>query len=270
MAGCITHQLVAEETMLRLPDEIGRTLQRRYHDYFWGAQGPDPLFFYRVLQRDNPGRRLHRAGASFLSAMKENAKQTRGGPAAAYALGYLTHCATDILFHPAVYTRLRSGPRLGFAHQQLENDWDVSLLRTLRGREAEGYLFPLSAERAEEEGELFPFLRKCGKPLGLNLSPGGLYAAFSHYLRYLRATHGNCYRTHERLHDVLHLKSVARLYPRRDLPCTDTDGPDALFEGAVSESMRLILLFCDALDTDMPLSDADFGRHLLTGELVPT
>lgn len=78
-----------------------------------GANGPDPLFAYRLLDRHAPApltplaHRLHAEQCGrFLRTMIFSAST----PAQrSYTLGFLTHCACDALLHP--YVAFETGPR---------------------------------------------------------------------------------------------------------------------------------------------------------------
>lgn len=77
-----------------------------------GANGPDPLFAYRLLDRRAPaplaalGGRVHREQCGRFLRTLIFAAAT---PAQrSYALGFLTHCAGDALLHP--YVAFQEGP----------------------------------------------------------------------------------------------------------------------------------------------------------------
>lgn len=107
-----------------------------------GSQGPDPLFFYQVLSRGKNaplmawGERLHREHTSdFLLNLVERA---RNGDALSqcYALGFLTHYATDTTLHPYVYAH-SFGPKGTYdnrLHGMLEGAMDTWLHRQQGGR----------------------------------------------------------------------------------------------------------------------------------------
>ena len=48
MPSSITHELIAEEAIKRLPEKIRKIVQDSPDEFFLGAQGPDVFFFYRI------------------------------------------------------------------------------------------------------------------------------------------------------------------------------------------------------------------------------
>lgn len=287
MPSCITHQLIAEETRTRLAPEQAHLAERAEDYYFLGAQGADVLFFYRPLCRDNFGRTLHRSRIhEFFCAMLASLRPFRGEDAEralAYSFGYITHYAADVAFHPLVYALLGRDEPHRFAHQQIENDWDVHFARALRGREAERYAFPFSLRKIADEGVLFRLFSRTADKLGRELDGTRFDAALRRYDRYLRFFHGACYRRNRdfaRLERALRFDGVSRLFPRRT-PDPDALGgeifeslaqgakdADELFGRATAESARLVALFAESYLSHAPLPREPFCRHLLTGKPV--
>ena len=81
--------------------------------FLMGANGPDPLFADRLLQKNKQqplapiGARMHReACGAFLLALLETAKTSTQRD---YARGFLTHYATDTVFHPYIAAQSGSG-----------------------------------------------------------------------------------------------------------------------------------------------------------------
>jgi hypothetical protein len=129
-----------------------------FHEAEWilGAQGPDPLFFYRVLRP-----RLHRrafglSGAihsretgDFLCALIRLAGRADEG-SKAYCLGFLSHYAADTTLHPFVYGHSfsRRGKYKGLRHLCLEARMDTWAWRQerRRGTPLHHRLFPKEPE----------------------------------------------------------------------------------------------------------------------------
>jgi len=163
MPSCITHQLIAEYAEQSFPPEALSAISDARAYYFLGAQGPDLLFFYRVLsgKENNLGRLLHRKHryavfSAFYDLLRGDFFRGEAREkAAAYIYGYLTHYCADVAFHPFVYAYLEAHGGEGFLHQRIENDWDVYFLREKRGREAEDYTFPFSVKRIADDGVLY-------------------------------------------------------------------------------------------------------------------
>ena len=294
MPSFITHALAAEEAAPRLPRPLRSIVEGAPDYYFFGAQGPDFLFFLpgSHAPEKNTGKILHRtrvyelfcAFAAVLAALPED--DTR---AAAYAYGYVSHYCADATFHPFVYRYLDEHRAGKLAHQQLENDWDVYFARTLRGREAERYPLPVRAAALVREGVLYRFWTAVLQKLALPVPAKGAFArAVRGYLCYLRAFHGRCYamqRGLSRLERLFGRRGLSCLYPGRE-PAPDVISGEAFerianadrrhppaasaddfMERAVQTSAYRICLLADAVH-GAPLPREEFDRHLLTGEHI--
>lgn len=296
MPSFITHALVADEAAARLPEQLQATVAQAPDRYFFGAQGPDFLFFLPGSHspEKNPGKILHRTRiyelfCAFAETIASLGKENRPA-AAAYGYGYVSHYCADAAFHPFVYRYLQANRAGKLVHQQLENDWDVYFLRTMRKREAERYPVPVRADALLRDGTLYRFWADILQKLGLAVPSKG---AFSHavrgYLWYLRAFHGRCYGAHRRwaqLEKLFHSRGLSCLYPRRD-PSPDAIAGEAfecianaekryphaadigdIFERAAEESAYRICLMADAVQ-GAPLPRGEFDRSFLTGEHTP-
>lgn len=111
-----------------------------------GAQGPDPLFFYRALRLrhdkavNRMGDTLHSMHTGrFLCQLVRLAK-TESPAAQSYALGFISHYACDTALHPFVYAHsfTRKGRYKGMRHLCLEAQMD-----SWAWREAGGQATPL-------------------------------------------------------------------------------------------------------------------------------
>ena len=127
MPAAYFHEAVARKAFAR----IGGAPQP---EAVWilGAQGPDPLFFYRALHpRHNKavnrmGDTIHSMHTGrFLCQLVRLAK-TGGEAAQSYALGFLAHYACDTTLHPFVYAHSfnRKGRYKGMRHLCLEAQMD--------------------------------------------------------------------------------------------------------------------------------------------------
>lgn len=130
MPASYTHYAVARDGFLCLTPELQTKLRPYLPLYFFGAQGADFCFFYPspTPKTKNLGRLLHNEGGyaffKILSAL--GGKNPR---ALAYALGYASHYAADVRFHPYVY--YLSGKSL-LKHSHVEARLD----KFFRGRDA--------------------------------------------------------------------------------------------------------------------------------------
>lgn len=301
MPSSITHQLIAEETAKRLPNAFSEAIKNAPDEYFLGCQGPDMFFFYRIGSKKemNLGKFLHRyrvfeTFGLFLRALKQDGEDARAPrlnerereQALAYVLGYITHYAADKTFHPFVYNYLEETKAEKIVHQQMENDWDVYFLRKLRQKETEKFEFgfltkPLIGHKTV--ARLYQFLSK-----GLEreeVKRRKFNSGLNNFWLFLQFFHGKCYKNQknwEKAEKIFHTKKyLSALYPRKDPEPAFLDGEnfaklsggrganaDELFENAVEEAVRLCDLFQKALSGEGGLLRDDFGRGLLTGEVL--
>jgi len=301
MPSSITHQLVAEETKKRLPEQLKKIVDAAPDEYYFGSQGPDFLFFYRIGSKKeyNLGKFLHRyrvfdVFGLFLRAAAQDPTDGRVPhfteeeriQVLAYCLGYITHYATDGTFHPFVYRYMEKTKAPRFVHQQIENDWDVYFLRRLKNTEADKVQWDFSLEKIASHktaARLYRFLASSldREPVKLNRFNGGL----KNFARYLRFFHKKCYgKQHRWVRREKFFRTnplLSALYPRRtpsedilrsedygELSLGRGNDADALFNRSVEESVRLSLLFYSALGNGEALLREDFGRGLLTGEVL--
>lgn len=297
MPSSITHQLIAEETLKRLPEQIRNIIERSPDEYFLGAQGPDVFFFYRIGNRSeyNLGKFLHRyrvynVFSFFLNALREDTPP-RFTPASrekalSYILGYITHYCADSSFHPFVYNYLDEHKCEKRIHQQMENDWDVYFLRELRGKSAENFRFALSSKEIIEDGSVARLYGCLARALGRDdIEKSKFDNGVKNFCRYLKFFHGKCYSAQKGWADAekfFHAKPLlGALFPRENIEPTFLasdeffelserrgNTADELFDRAVNESERLIGLFLEAAENNKPLQREEFGNGLLTGKQV--
>lgn len=290
MPSSITHELIAEETLNRLPQHIRDVVDQAPDYYFLGAQGADVLFFYKPTSRKelNIGKFLHRNRVFELFSLFSKCaalpeiERTR---TLAYALGYITHYSADSEFHPFVYAYLQKTGANKLVHQQIENDWDVYFLRTRRGKEAEKYRLRFSLKKIAKEGTFYRLVAAIADEFGRRkISEAALKRALSLFGLYYRSMHGRCYRSQRgwaRFEALFHYKGLSYLYPRKD-PAPDVlfgeefpalaggraDTADELFDRTTQIAARRILLFLRAFEEGSPLPREEFSKHLLTGENI--
>ena len=111
MPDFTTHVLFGELLLSRMPQEMREEALAAGAAYFWGAQGPDPLFYAGGLKGDNALRKLggqmHRRHPQQL--LEELVRSARDASPEekpllkAYALGFLAHYCLDRQVHPYVY-----------------------------------------------------------------------------------------------------------------------------------------------------------------------
>ncbi len=276
MPASITHELIAEAALARLDAAARRTAHRAPAYYFLGAQGPDLFFFYRPLAfSQNLGRLLHKEHVyrwfQGLRAALEDFTGEAFEDCLAYAMGYVTHFAADVVFHPVVYRLAEGSGSARLAHQQIENHWDVWFLRHIRGLGVKEYSFPFDLAPIREDGVLFRYLCTAAGTLGIPLSE----RAFSRTLRLfsLYLKHFHSART-----KLLHYAGRARFSPQEigadevvrgeklRTAAGGTEDIEELFMRAVEKSGEGIRSFLDAFNAGAPLPEAFFSVHLLTGK----
>lgn len=282
MPASITHELIAEEATDLLPAGAKEAISHAYDYYILGAQGPDLFFFYKPLsgKAENLGRRLHRRQVyEFFTALTKALPDFTGEAfekCLAYCLGFCSHLAADVIFHPFVYNYLAQNETEKHAHQRIENDWDVYFLRELKSRSAIRHEYPFDLKKIAREKVLYPFLADAFKSMGISIGEGAFGRMMKNFRRYLTHFHRGGVR-------LLRPFGLAAFYPERtpskEFLCgkdfaryAEGQGrnADALFLRATEESTACIEAFLEAFNGNLPLSRALFSRDLLTGKAPQT
>lgn len=137
MADLVSHHLFGSGTRSVLPASAQRPVDKWPACYYWGCQGPDPLF-YRKIYLGSPlhslGNRMHSQHTDRLFAALARTvhllSDEAGEMAAAYFYGFLCHYALDSTIHPYVYCReeefCAENARLNpsAVHSSIESDID--------------------------------------------------------------------------------------------------------------------------------------------------
>ncbi len=276
MPASITHELIAREALGELPPRI-RDAATDAPDYFYlGAQGPDLFFFYRPLSHKsgNFGRFLHRNRVyDWFAAMLDVLPGFAGDDfkkCLAYALGFCSHLAADVVFHPFVYNYLGATDSPRSLHQKIENDWDVYFLRELQGQSVFRHSYPFDLKEIADGGVLFRFVSETAGRIGREINGRAFRRMLALFRRYL--TH---FHTRVKLLAPL---GLGRFYPDAVPDPAHLGGEkfasyakgnasaDELFLRAVQESVERITSFMEAFNADMVLPESLFSRHMLTGE----
>lgn len=140
MADFVSHHLFGERALRVFPAPVQQLVQRHPASFRWGCQGPDPLFYRKVL-RGSPwhklGNRMHSEQTDPLFAALARGVHDLTGEAqqaaAAYFYGFLCHYALDSEIHPYVYCRqeqIRAADAklsASAVHCQIESDIDYLL-----------------------------------------------------------------------------------------------------------------------------------------------
>ncbi len=131
MPASYTHDTFGRIVYKELEGEI-HWLIHKYSEYFRiGLQGPDVLFFYRPLRKNDiseVGYQAHRDSAAVFFERAREIIQMRGKdtPHCAYALGVLCHFMLDSECHPYVE---RMVEETGISHNRIETEWERFLLK---------------------------------------------------------------------------------------------------------------------------------------------
>ena len=278
MPASITHELIAREALERLSPSAKEIIYNAPAYYYLGAHGPDLFFFYRpVFGREfNLGRLLHRSRIfDWFTALLTTLPRHTGSDfeqCLAYALGFCTHLAADVAFHPFVYNFLAEIDAPKLTHQEIENDWDVYFLKKHTGQSPQRYRFPFDMREIADAGVLYRYVSEAAVHIGRDLSPSAFRRMCKLFRVYLDHSHTRGAR-------VLSLFGMAELYPREEpdpaylrgkkfAELTGGKGANAdeLFSYAVAESAERIDAFLNAFNTDMVLPEELFSRHMLTGK----
>ncbi len=142
MPDFATHYIFGEQLRQRLTGGAARLIDGNPAPFRWGLQGPDPLFFHRILLGGGPladhGHLMHaQKTAQLMDTCAHIVWESRGTPCyeinKSYFIGFLCHYVLDKTVHPYVFFRqaaLRSQlpehlwPTL---HCQIETEMDNQL-----------------------------------------------------------------------------------------------------------------------------------------------
>ena len=101
-----THLFFADRLLANLPDpEIRDLLQARQQAFYLGAILPDAFFYHPKNDVNTVSQRLHGIGdtpRNIISAFILESIRHQTPEDAAFAMGYLSHCTLDRVFHPII------------------------------------------------------------------------------------------------------------------------------------------------------------------------
>lgn len=292
MPAQYTHQIIAERTLEKLPENI-RDKITDYSAYAIGAQGGDVFYFLRVLdgKTQNLGKYLHNDDIyeTFCSLYKA---AKRHPEAFSYVAGYITHYAVDIVFHPYVYglTERMIGEEpswRGRWHAYIESDLDSYFVRKYCKKPVNEYSYPVR-RRDIDIRALYPLIGGVCREQGRRkFSYRSFCRSFSRFYTFERLFLDKKLRRRgvlNRIEKVLHIPHTFSVLCRRtdyderclnkshkewhnpsDPSFTSHEDADQLFERAERECLRLIAAFFIGLEGDVPLSREDFGKGFLSG-----
>ena len=298
MPASYTHQILAEKIFEALPENI-KAMIPFSSEYFLGAQGGDVWYFHKIpgsRHRLNLGKYFHRHNVYevFCSLLKSAAK---GGVAASYAAGYVTHYAGDTVFHPYVYFMVEKYKRCkngwkGNRHALMESDFDTYFVRKYKDLPVGEYHFPVRYDHLDLAA-LYPVVASASEDTGgdSKISASSVRHAVRRFLRFQRFFADRHYRRRKILYgaeSVFHAKHILSGLCRRENPepayfnqdreewhypadasQTSRVSVDQLFDRAVREGVRLVCEFFICMEGGKPLPREDFSKHFLTGVSLP-
>lgn len=163
MADFVSHHLFGEQAQSVFPATVQELVQKHPVSFRWGCQGPDPLFYRKILLGSplhKLGNRMHSEKTDELFAALARGVHCLTGTAqetaAAYFYGFVCHYALDSEIHPYVYCRqeqIRTADAklsASAVHCQIEGDIDYLVYERayhapVTGFEPEGF-YTLPAE----------------------------------------------------------------------------------------------------------------------------
>lgn len=288
MPSAYTHNIIAEEAF----DGISGISPADKHMFLFGAQGGDPMFFYRyvAMRGAGPGKLLHRLGIyEGLDAMRVYVRDRR--EAMPYALGYVSHYAADTVFHPFVYclSDRAGGSHMdrNITHTRIERELDAYFVLTRRGVRMHEYSLPY-AETDVRIRDVAGTLGSALGALGLVIVPSDVKRAVRGYFRFLRNTYDKR-GVRRRISDAvgrIGIKPFGLLgalfardtfssaavnafrkpwYNVADRSVVRTDSADDLFFRAVERTVQYACIFRMCCENGSALPPELFSDNLLTG-----
>lgn len=133
MPAAFAHDLYGRQVYGLLDKEIKMAVKREKDSFYLGLHGPDPLFFYRALGKNElteKGHRLHEQPASGIFSyglrMIGEAESTEEKDVlTAYLLGFACHFALDNSLHGTIN---KITEQTAFTHGEIETELDRRLL----------------------------------------------------------------------------------------------------------------------------------------------
>ena len=265
MPATYAHHRFGERLLPRLQEPFRTAAEQNRSLYDVGQHGPDFLFYYQPLKQ-NPisglGYAAHtQSGRTFFAQAAAAVRTAADRQAAlAYAAGLLCHFALDSTCHPRVEQDVRDS---GVSHCEIETEFDNMLLR----RDGKDPLHFLTASHIHPSMErakvIAPFYQGITILQAYDAMKGmvavhKLLLASSPAKRWVVLTGMKAVGRYEGLHGL-----VAN--PQPNPACAEScEQLDALYQKALPLAERLILEYCDTLQTGAPLDQAyqhTFGEN---------
>lgn len=292
MADFTTHFLCGQQAQSIAPPVVREIIAAQENAYYWGLQGPDPLFFHHASIGNSAFNRLSNLMhllhtekllyhmASYVRSVEDKTLREK---LQAYFYGFLCHYALDRRIHPYVYfhqNQLSQDPRFKFsAHIYIEAQLDRYFWRRLNGTNINIFrmkrYYKKDSQLFDGLGQLFADTFQT--VYGETADPKELAQCFSETLRYNRLFYsptGFSYalckmgdkigRFHGTLSD--HVKRGASFYDfsgKSHTPWNNPWHPEVIlhesawdiFSTAVVESTSLATAFEKYISQDIPVPD---------------
>lgn len=292
MPAQYTHQILAERILGALPENVREKIIDQTA-YFIGAQGGDVFYFLRVFdgKTENLGKYMHNEEiSSFFNSLC--ARASEGGTALSYALGYVTHYAVDIVFHPYVYGQTeffigQHPSRRVRWHAYIESDIDSYFVQKHLGIPVNQYVYPVRKKELDARA-LYALIRGVCHDRGRkNFSYPSFLRSLSRFYLFERLFRDRKLRKRkflnagENLFRASHTLSVLCRRTDFDGQCLNTEhrewhnpsepaflsreDADLLFERAAAEGVRLVSEFFICMQAGAELPASDFGKGFLSG-----
>ena len=262
MPAIYTHYAVAHALFNTLSPKKQAAVAPYLPLYYFGAQGADFCFFYHVFGKKTPnlGSQLHRKNVYEVFCLLKDFSE-RNPRLFAYALGYLTHYATDVTFHPYVYATAGNSYS---KHSRLENAIDVHFKPLVHPLISQKILRKPTKEETEQLYLLYATIAKIiGFPA---LLPSHFFRAVALFNAYPPIS-STLFQTKNSTFIDFACNKEKRPWrnPAAPLSQPKTDDADELFESALSFAQSATNVFFRAVGNDSPLPMDLFNKNFLTG-----
>lgn len=261
MPSVYTHALVARKTLQSLPTIVTEKIKAHLSLYFFGAQGADFCFFYPLpsgYPARNLGSFLHRKGG--YNAFRVCKALCTDQLLFSYTLGYITHYATDTVFHPYVYATAGNSP---LRHSRIEQAFDLVFKSEYEKDEYTPYFLKIPNKKEKEE-LFFLYTAIAANAKLPPIDKALFFQTFTLFNAYLSRPFTSFDEKNEALLSALtNAEHRAWVHPQKNT-LKSHDGGKELLEKATNLSLSLIKEFILSLrdKTPLPLS---FAKNYLSG-----
>lgn len=208
MPDLITHHLFGQQVLdtAALPSIAYKSIANYPGVFYWGAQGPDLMFYHRVLlggsklnqaartmHREQPGKLMEEFVRIILSA-PQNCREIL----ISYFCGFLCHYALDAVVHPYVYfwqkdfCQMNDDLSPSGAHSFIESSIDMALHQRLTGFSAHDFdLRQFSIPAPQKNVIAWCYSRLLLNVYGLSFSPQTIEECFADTMRLEKLFYGD-------------------------------------------------------------------------------